>query len=82
VEANCTSNEVRMGDHDDLPLDLCEKVESLGEGAITQRRLIQRAKLDIDEEEDMQQQRRLHERSYHMDKMDKENEEIRRFMLK
>jgi hypothetical protein len=62
-------------------VDLYEELEALGERVITQRRLIQQVKLEIDEEEEMQQ-RRLQERSQPMDKMDKEIEEIRRLMLK
>jgi hypothetical protein len=56
-------------------------LEALGEGEITQRRLIQQAKLEIEVEEEMQQ-RRLQERSQPIDKLDKEIEEIRRLMLK
>ena len=44
-----------MGDHDDMPFDICEELEALGEGEITQRSLIQQFKLGIDEEEEMQQ---------------------------
>jgi hypothetical protein len=81
-KANATGDEISMGDQDDLPFDLCEELEALGEGEITQRRLIQQVKLEIDEEEEMQQQRRLQERSHPMDKLDEEIEEIRRLMLK
>jgi hypothetical protein len=62
-------------------VDLCEELEALGERVITQSRLIQQVKLEIDEEEEMQQSR-LQERSQPMDKMDREIEEIRRLMLK
>jgi hypothetical protein len=61
-QANATGNEVSMGDHDDIPFYLCEEVESLGEGEIAQRRLVQQVKLEIDEEDEMQQQSRLQER--------------------
>jgi hypothetical protein len=81
-QANSTCNEVSMGDQDDFPFDLCEELEAMGEGAITQRRLVQQVKLEIDEEEEMQQQSRLQEWSQPMDKLDEEIEEIRRLMLK
>jgi hypothetical protein len=46
-QANATGDETSMGDHDDIPFDLCEELESLGEGEITQRRLIQQFKLEL-----------------------------------
>jgi hypothetical protein len=70
-----------MGDKDDLPFDLYEELESLGEGEISQRRIIQQAKLDIDEEEEMQHQSILQERIQPMEKLDKDIKEISKLML-
>jgi hypothetical protein len=39
-KANATGDEVSMEDKDDLPFDLYEELEALGEGEITHRRLI------------------------------------------
>jgi len=71
-QVNATGDEVSMGYQDDLPFELYEKLEAMGERVITQMRLIQQVKLDIDEEEEMQQQQiRLQERSQPIDKLDK-----------
>ena len=53
-KTNAIGDDVSMGDHDDIPFNIYEELEALGEGEITHRRLIQQFKLDIYEEEEIQ----------------------------
>jgi hypothetical protein len=54
-QVNATRDEINMGNQDDLPIDMCEELEALEEMVMAQSQLIQQVKLELDDEEDMQE---------------------------
>jgi hypothetical protein len=79
-QANATRDEIIMGDQDDIPIDLCEELDSMEERVMAESHRIQKFNLELDDANEMQQGR-LHERSQPMDQLDRVMEHIIRLML-